>query len=219
MDHFGTLSGLRQLPGLAIQDLQAKGYGFGPEGDWKISALGVIMCYMAGRKCTGLMEDYTYDLTRDTVLGAHMLEVSPLFAKDKPKIEVHPLSIGGKEDPARLVFEGVSAPEAIAVSMVDMGGRMRLIIQQIELVPYPEKMPNLPVGGLMWKYKSSFDDGVAAWLYAGGAHHTIVSSAVTLGQMLDLASMWDIETVVLNGQTDLRELNRQLMCGDRAWNK
>ena len=96
---------------------------------------------------------------------------------------------------------------------------MRLIIQQIELVPYPEKMPNLPVGGLMWKYKSSFDDGVAAWLYAGGAHHTIVSSAVTLGQMLDLASMWDIETVVLNGQTDLRELNRQLMCGDRAWNK
>lgn len=219
VDHFGTLSGLRQLPGLAIQDLQAKGYGFGPEGDWKISALGAIMCYMAGRKCTGLMEDYTYDLTRDTVLGAHMLEVSPLFAKDKPKIEVYPLSIGGKEDPARLVFEGVSAPEAIAVSMVDMGGRMRLIIQQIELVSYPEKMPNLPVGGLMWKYKSSFDDGVAAWLYAGGAHHTIVSSAVTLGQMLDLASMWDIETVVLNGQTDLRELNRQLMCGDRAWNK
>lgn len=215
VDHFGTLNGLRQLPGLAIQDLQAKGYGFGPEGDWKISALGAIMCYMAGQRCTGLMEDYTYDLSRDAVLGAHMLEVSPQFAKDKPRIEVHPLSIGGKEDPARLVFEGIASPEAIAVSMVDMGNKMRLIIQQIEFVPYPAKMPNLPVGSLMWKYKSSFDNGVAAWLYAGGAHHTVVSSIVTLEQMLDIASMWDIETIVLNEKTDLHELNRQLALSDK----
>ncbi len=218
VDHFGTLGGLHQLPGLAVQDLQAKGYGFGPEGDWKVAALGVIMSYMAGNSCTGMMEDYTYDLSRDAVLGAHMLEVCPQFAKDRPRIEVHPLSIGGKEDPARLVFEGISAPEAIAATMVDMGGRMRLIIQQIELVPSPEKMPNLPVGSLMWQYKSGFDDGVAAWLYAGGAHHSVVSAKVTMQEMLDLAEMWDIEAVVIDENTDLAILKRQLAVGDKIWN-
>ena len=217
VDHFGALHGLNQLPGLAIQDLQSKGYGFGAEGDWKIAALGAVMQYMADQKGTGLMEDYTYDLVDGLCLGAHMLEVSPQFAATKPEIQVHPLGIGGKSDPARLVFEGISAPEAVAVSMVDMGDSMRLIVQKIELVKYPHKMPNLPVGGLMWKYKPNFKEGVAAWIYAGGAHHTVVSSQVTVQQMRDLADMWGIECVVIDENTKIEEFKKELMWSDVIW--
>ena len=214
VDHFGALHGLNQLPGLAIQDLQSKGYGFGAEGDWKIAALGAVMQYMADQKGTGLMEDYTYDLKDGLCLGAHMLEVSPQFAATKPEIQVHPLGIGGKSDPARLVFEGIAAPEAVAVSMVDMGDRIRLIVQKIELVKYPKKMPNLPVGGLMWKYQPNFKDGVAAWIYAGGAHHTVVSSVLTVEDMRSLGDMWDIETVVIDEHTDIHEFKKQLTYSD-----
>ncbi len=217
VDHFGSLHGLNQLPGLAIQDLQSKGYGFGAEGDWKIAALGAVMQYMAGQKGTGLMEDYTYDLKEGLCLGAHMLEVSPQFAASKPEIQVHPLGIGGKADPARLVFEGIESPEAIAVSMVDMGNRMRLIIQKIELVKYPHKMPNLPVGGLMWKYKPDFKEGVAAWIYAGGAHHTVVSSVVTAQQMVDLGNMWGVEVVLIDENTKIEEFKKQLLWSDVIW--
>ncbi len=217
VDHFGTLHGLNQLPGLAIQDLQSKGYGFGAEGDWKIAALGAVMQYMADQKGTGLMEDYTYDLKDGFCLGAHMLEVSPQFAATKPEIQVHPLSIGGKGDPARLVFEGIEAPEAIAVSMVDMGDRMRLIVQKIELVKYPHPMPNLPVGGLMWKYRPNFKDGVAAWIYAGGAHHTVVSSEVTAQEMVDLGNMWGVEVVLIDENTEINEFKKQLMWADAVW--
>ena len=219
VDHFGALHGLNQLPGLAIQDLQSKGYGFGAEGDWKIAELGAIMQYMAGQKGTGLMEDYTYDLADGLCLGAHMLEVSPQFAATKPEIQVHPLGIGGKSDPARLVFEGISAPEAVAVSMIDMGDRMRLIVQKIELVKYPHKMPNLPVGGLMWKYKPNFKEGVAAWIYAGGAHHTVVSSEVTVQQMRDLADMWGIECVVIDENTEINQFKKELMWSDVIWKR
>ena len=217
VDHFGALHGLNQLPGLAIQDLQSKGYGFGAEGDWKIAALGAIMQYMAGQKGTGLMEDYTYDLADGLCLGAHMLEVSPQFASTKPEIQVHPLGIGGKSDPARLVFEGIEAPEAIAVSMVDMGDRLRLIVQKIELVKYPHPMPNLPTGGLMWKYKPNFKDGVAAWIYAGGAHHTVVSSVVTAQEMIDLGNMWGIEVVVIDEKTEINEFKQKLLWADQIW--
>ncbi len=217
VDHFGTLCGLNQLPGLAIQDLQSKGYGFGAEGDWKIAALGAVMQYMADQKGTGMMEDYTYDLKEGLCLGAHMLEVSPQFAATKPEIQVHPLSIGGKSDPARLVFEGISAPEAIAVSMVDMGNRMRLIIQKIELVKYPRKMPNLPVGGLMWRYRPNFKDGVAAWIYAGGAHHTVVSSVVTAQQMIDLGNLWGVEVVVIDENTELNAFREHLKWSDEIY--
>ena len=217
VDHFGALHGLNQLPGLAIQDLQSKGYGFGAEGDWKIAALGATMQYMAEQKRTGMMEDYTYDLVDGLCLGAHMLEVSPQFAATKPEIQVHPLGIGGKGDPARLVFEGIAEPEAIAVSMVDMGNRMRLIIQSIELVKYPHKMPKLPVGGLMWKYQPDFKDGVAAWIHAGGAHHTVVSSAVTKQEMIDLGNMWGVEVVVIDEKTELNEFKKQLAWSDQIW--
>ncbi len=217
VDHFGTLNGLNQLPGLAIQDLQSKGYGFGAEGDWKIAALGAVMQYMADQKGTGMMEDYTYDLKDGLCLGAHMLEVSPQFAATKPEIQVHPLGIGGKSDPARLVFEGISAPEAIAVSMVDMGNRMRLIVQKIELVKYPHKMPKLPVAGLMWKYRPNFKDGVAAWIYAGGAHHTVVSSVVTAQEMIDLGNAWGVEVVVIDEKTELNAFKQQLLWADEVW--
>ena len=217
VDHFGALHGMNQLPGLAIQDLQGKGYGFGAEGDWKIAALGAVMQYMAGQKGTGLMEDYTYDLVDGLCLGAHMLEVSPQFASTKPEIQVHPLGIGGKSDPARLVFEGIEAPEAIAVSMVDMGDRIRLIVQKIELVKYPHKMPKLPVAGCMWKYKPNFKEGVAAWIYAGGAHHTVVSSVVTAQEMVDLGNMWGMEVVLIDENTKIDEFKKQLMWSDQIW--
>ncbi len=217
VDHFGALKGLNQLPGLAIQDLQSKGYGFGAEGDWKIAALGAVMQYMAGQKGTGLMEDYTYDLKDGLCLGAHMLEVSPQFAATKPEIQVHPLGIGGKSDPARLVFEGISAPEAVAVSMIDMGDRMRLIVQKIELIKYPKKMPNLPVGGLMWKYTASSAELVAAWRYAGGAPHTVVSSQLSVQDMVDLGNMWGIEVVVIDEHTEINQFKKDLMYSDVIW--
>lgn len=217
VDHFGALHGLNQLPGIAIQDLQSKGYGFGAEGDWKVAAMGAIMQYMAGQKGTGLMEDYTYDFDDELVLGAHMLEVSPQFAGTKPEIQVHPLGIGGKSDPARLVFEGIESPNSVAVSMVDMGDRMRLIIQKIDLVKWPHHMPNLPVGGLMWKIKPDFKTGVAAWIYAGGAHHTVVSSELTVQDMGDLADMWGIESVVIDEHTEINRFKRDLMLSDVIW--
>ena len=175
------------------------------------------MQYMAGQKGTGLMEDYTYDLVDGLCLGAHMLEVSPQFASTKPEIQVHPLGIGGKSDPARLVFEGIEAPEAIAVSMVDMGDRIRLIVQKIELVKYPHKMPKLPVAGCMWKYKPNFKEGVAAWIYAGGAHHTVVSSVVTAQEMVDLGNMWGMEVVLIDENTKIDEFKKQLMWSDQIW--
>ena len=217
VDHFGALHGLNQLPGIAIQDLQSKGYGFGAEGDWKVAAMGAIMQYMAGQKGTGLMEDYTYDFADELVLGAHMLEVSPQFAGTKPEIQVHPLGIGGKSDPARLVFEGIQSPEAVSVSMVDMGDRMRLIIQKIELVKWPHHMPNLPVGGLMWKIKPDFKTGVAAWIYAGGAHHTVVSSELSVQDMVDMADMWGIESVVIDENTKIDQFKKDLQWSDVVW--
>lgn len=217
VDHFGALHGLNQLPGIAIQDLQGKGYGFGAEGDWKVAAMGAIMQYMADQKGTGLMEDYTYDFSDELVLGAHMLEVSPQFAGTKPEIQVHPLGIGGKSDPARLVFEGIESPDSVAVSMIDMGDRMRLIIQKIDIVKWPHHMPNLPVGGLMWKIKPDFKTGVAAWIYAGGAHHTVVSSELTVQDMVDLANMWGIESIVIDENTKIEQFKKDLMYSDVIW--
>ena len=146
-----------------------------------------------------------------------MLERSPQFAATKPEIQVHPRGIGGKSDPARLVFEGISAPEAIAVSMIDMGDRFRLIVQKIELVKYPHKMPKLPVAGCMWKYKPNFKAGVAAWIYAGGAHHTVVSSVVTAQEMVDLGNMWGMEVVLIDENTKIDEFKKQLMWSDQIW--
>ena len=212
-DTFQDLHGLRQLPGLATQRMMAMGYGFGAEGDYKTAALNAIFVEMAkGRKgSTGFMEDYTYDFTRgdEVVLGSHMLEVSPDFASNKPKIEVHHLGIGGKEPPARLVFDGVEG-DGVAVCMIDMGNRFRLICASIELVKQPKPMPKLPVARIMWKLKPDHATGAAAWIYAGGAHHTVVSTALTVEDVRLFAKLTDTELVVIDENTNLAELQEKL---------
>ncbi len=212
-DTFEDLHGLKQLPGLAVQNIMAKGIGFGPEGDYKTSALSAVLFEMArGRDgATGFTEDYTYDLTQDNELelAAHMLEVSPVFASNKPKIQVHPLGIGGKADPARLVFDGICG-DGIAVCMVDMGNRFRLICAEITLVQQPEPMPKLPVAHMMWKLKPDFKTGAAAWIYAGGAHHAVVSTALTVDDIRLFAKLTDTELVVIDEKTDLASFEQQL---------
>lgn len=199
-DTFQDLHGLRQLPGLSVQDIMSKGTGFGPEGDYKTSALMAVLCKMAeGRDgATAFLEDYTYDLTEgnELELASHMLEVSPVFASDKPKIEVHPLGIGGKEAPARLVFDGIEG-KGIAVSMVDMGTHFRLICAAIELVKQPEEMPKLPVARVMWKILPNFANGAEQWIYAGGAHHAVVSTALTKEDIALFAKLTDTEVVFI----------------------
>lgn len=203
-DTFQDLHGLRQLPGLAVQDVMAQGIGFGPEGDYKTSALMAVLCKMAeGRQgATAFMEDYTYDLTagEEKELASHMLEVSPVFASDRPKIEVHPLGIGGKQPPARLVFDGVEG-EGIAVSMVDMGTHFRLVCAKIQLIKQPKAMPKLPVARLMWKLIPDFKTGAAAWIYAGGAHHAVVSTALRVEDIKLYAKLTDTELIVIDEAT------------------
>ncbi|GHU99504.1 L-arabinose isomerase 1 [Clostridia bacterium] len=219
--NFEDLHGLKQLPGLAVQRLMAQGYGFGGEGDWKTAALDAVFMYRSDglKGATGFMEDYTYDLTagKELVLGAHMLEVSPAFAATKPAIEVHPLGIGGKDAPARLVFDGVTG-DGVAATIVDMGGRFRLIAAEIELVKQPQPMPKLPVARVMWKLKPDFKTGAAAWIYAGGAHHTVVTTQSGTADFIDFAKMCDIELVSINGKTDIRAFENKLLLGDAVWN-
>ena len=195
-DTFQDLHGLKQLPGLAVQNVMANGVGFGPEGDYKTSALMAVLCKMAeGREgATAFLEDYTYDLSEgeELELASHMLEVSPVFADGKPTIEVHPLGIGGKEPPARLVFDGIVG-KGIAVSMVDMGTHFKLICANIELVKQPEPMPKLPVARVMWKILPDFASGAESWIYAGGAHHAVVSTALTKEDIALFAKLTDTQ--------------------------
>ena len=197
-DNFQALHGLKQLPGLAVQDVMASGVGFAPEGDYKTSALMAVMCKMAEGRCgaTAFLEDYTYDLTEgaELELASHMLEVSPVFAASKPKIEVHPLGIGNKLPPARLVFDGIDG-KGIAVSMVDMGTHFRLICSNIELVKQPQDMPKLPVARVMWKILPDFTTGTEAWIYAGGAHHAVVSTALTVEDIRLFAKLTNTELI------------------------
>ena len=213
--NFETLHGMKQLPGLAVQRLMADGYGFGAEGDWKTAALVRAMKVMAGGKETSFMEFYTYHLepgNRKT-LGAHMLEVCPSIAEGKPSLEIHPLSIGNKEDPVRLVFN--TAPgKAINASIVDMGNRFRLIVNEIEVVRPDEDLPKLPVARAVWKPLPDFKTAIAAWILAGGAHHTGFSKVVTTEMMEDFAEMADIEFLAIDENTDLRELKKEI-----RWNE
>ena len=205
-DTFQDLHGLRQLPGLAVQNIMADGTGFAAEGDYKTAALMAVLCRMAEGRTggTAFMEDYTYDLTEgsELELASHMLEVSPVFAASRPAIEVHPLSIGGKEPPARLVFDGAPG-KAVAVSMVDMGDRYRLVCADIELVTPPEAMPKLPVARLMWKLRPDFATGAAAWIRAGGAHHAVVSTALDAADIRLFAKLTDTELVEINDRTEM----------------
>ncbi len=213
--NFETLHGMKQLPGLAVQRLMADGYGFGAEGDWKTAALVRAMKVMAGGKETSFMEFYTYHLEpgNQKTLGSHMLEVCPSIAEEKPSLEIHPLSIGGKADPVRLVFN--TAPgKAINASIVDMGNRFRLIVNEIEVVRPDEALPKLPVARAVWKPLPDFQTAIAAWILAGGAHHTGFSKVVTTEMMEDFAEMADIEFLVIDENTDLREFKKEL-----RWNE
>jgi L-arabinose isomerase len=213
---FEDLHGLRQLPGLAVQRLMAKGYGFGAEGDWKTAALVRSMKVMAtGLKGgTSFMEDYTYHLESKnmSVLGAHMLEICPSIAAGKPSVQIHQLSIGGKEDPARLVFKTELA-DAINVSVIDLGNRFRMIVNEVEVIKCPE-MPKLPVASVLWKPMPDLKTGAAAWILAGGAHHTGFSNAINSEYLEDFAGMMGIEYVLIDKKCNLADFRKEL-----RWNE
>ena len=217
---FQDLYGMKQLPGLASQHLMAQGYGYGGEGDWKVAAMTAILKAMSEGQTggTAFMEDYTYHMVKgeEFSLGAHMLEVCPSVAADKPRIEVHDLGIGDREAPARLVFDG-HAGKAIVISLIDMGGRMRLLCQDIECIPSVMDMPNLPVARVMWKPMPDLTTGLECWITAGGAHHTVLSYDVTAEQMRDWATMMGIEFVHISADTTPEKLEESLFLADLAW--
>jgi L-arabinose isomerase len=210
---FEDLGALRQLPGLAVQRLMADGYGFGAEGDWKTAILVRVANVMGAGLPGGasLMEDYTYHLTpgEEKILGAHMLEVSPSLTTTKPSLEIHPLGIGGKEDPVRLVFTADSGP-AVVVALSDMRDRFRLVANVVENVPLDAPMPKLPVGRAVWKPAPDFATSAAAWLTAGAAHHTVMTTAVGVDVFRDYAEIAKTELLVIDESTTLREFQKEV---------
>ena len=214
---FEDLHGLPQLPGIAVQRLMADGYGFGAEGDWKTAALVRAMKVMSeGLKGgTSFMEDYTYHLDPSgmKVLGAHMLEVCASIAEGQPKLEMHPLSIGGKDDPARLVFNVPNGP-GVNASVIDLGNRFRILVNPVEVVPPDADLPKLPVARVVWVPKPNLKVGAAAWILAGGAHHTGFSQALTAAHLEDFAEMAGIEYVLINDHTRISEFKKEL-----KWNE
>lgn len=211
--NFEDLAGLSQLPGLAVQRLMADGYGFGAEGDWKTAALLRAMKVMSLGKPKGstFMEDYTYHFSTDgdKILGAHMLEICESIANAKPALEILPLSIGGKADPVRLIFNSKTG-DAVAASLVDMGGRFRLIVNEVEVVPTDKPLPKLPVARALWIPKPNLKTSAHAWILAGGAHHTSFSFDVTSQQLEDFAEMADIEFLLINDETNIQEFKNTL---------
>ena len=216
--NFEDLHGLAQLPGLACQRLMEKGYGFGGEGDWKTAALVRSLKVMGkGMKGgTSFMEDYTYHLdpANPMVLGAHMLEVCPTISEDKKvKLEIHPLGIGGKDDPVRMVFD-VPGGKSLNASLMDMGNRFRLLINEVETVESGKELPNLPVARVVWKALPDLKTAAAAWIYGGGAHHTAYSKDVTTEMLLDYADICGVEALVIDGDTEIRSFKKELQWND-----
>jgi L-arabinose isomerase len=220
-DTFQDLHGLKQLPGIAVQRLMADGYGFGGEGDWKTAALVRTMKVMAQGLPggTSFMEDYTYDFSGvPKVLGSHMLEVCPSIAGGRPSLEVHPLGIGGKADPVRLVFTATSGP-AIVASLVDMGNRFRMIVNEVDVIQPEQALPKLPVARAVWLPKPSLKVAAAAWIYAGGAHHTGYSQALRMEHLEDFAEMAGIEVMRIDGDTRIHEFRRMLRWEEGAYSR
>jgi L-arabinose isomerase len=214
---FEDLNGLAQLPGLAVQRLMADGYGFGAEGDWKTAALVRSMKVMgAGMNGgTSFMEDYTYDLDKENpkVLGAHMLEVCASIAGPKPRLEIHPLSIGGKDDPARLVFTVPSGP-AVNATLLDMGDRFRMLVNEVDVIQPEKPLAKLPVASAVWVPRPNLKIAAGAWILAGGAHHTGFSQSVTTAHLEDYAGMAGLEFVVIDSQTMLSDFKKELRWND-----
>ena len=219
-DTFEDLHGLVQLPGIASQRLMAEGYGFGAEGDWKTAALVRAAKVMAAGLPGGnsFMEDYTYhfDPQNRLVLGAHMLEICPSIASGQPTCEIHPLGIGGKADPVRLVFDVAGGP-ALNASLIDMGNRFRLLVNEVEAVAPVEKLPKLPVARVLWKPLPDLNTACAAWIYAGGAHHTVFSQNLTTEYFEDFAEMFGLELTVIDAKTDLRQFKNELRWSEVAF--
>jgi len=216
---FEDLHGLHQLPGLASQRLMAAGWGFGAEGDWKTAALVRLAKVMSAGRAGGVsfMEDYTYHLVQgeERVLGAHMLEVCPSIAQGKPSLEVHKLGIGGKADPARLVFDARPGP-AVNATLVDVGGRMRLILAELDVVA-PPPMPRLPTARALWIPRPDFRRGIQAWLEAGGAHHAAFAQALTVDELADFGAMAGLEVIRIGEGLDLHALRNELRWNDLAF--
>jgi L-arabinose isomerase len=219
-DTFEDLHGLAQLPGLPVQRLMRDGYGFGAEGDWKTAALVRAMKIMATGMEGGnsFMEDYTYHLEpkNEMVLGAHMLEICESIASEKPSCEIHPLGIGGKADPVRLVFN-VAKGEALNASVIDMGNRFRLLVNKVEAVAPPHDLPRLPVARVLWKPLPDLKKGCEAWILAGGAHHTCYSQNLTSEHLEDFAEIAGIEYVLIDERTDLRQFKNELRWSDQYY--
>ncbi|HMC87231.1 MAG TPA: hypothetical protein VKI61_17020, partial [Chitinophagaceae bacterium] len=216
-DTFEDLHGMVQLPGIAAQRLMGKGYGFAGEGDWKTAALVRAMKVMGSGLSGGnsFMEDYTYhfDPNNELVLGSHMLEICESIAKGKPTCEVHPLGIGGKADPVRLVFNS-AAGTAINASVIDMGNRFRLLVNEVVAVDPIQSLPKLPVARVLWKPYPDMKTGCAAWILAGGAHHTCYSQNLTAENLQDFAEMANIEFVLIGKNTNLYNFKNEL-----RWNE
>ncbi len=213
VDTFEDLGGLKQLPGIGAQRLMADGYGFGAEGDWKSSLLVRIVKAMSEGLPGGVsfMEDYTYDLgaASPAVLGAHMLEVCPSIAATTPSCEIHPLFVGGREDPVRLVFSGAAGP-GVVVGLVDMGTHLRLVADAIDAVAPPEDLPRLPVARALWEPRPDFTTAAESWLLAGGPHHTAYSQAVGLEVIEDFADMLDVELLAIDADTTARSFAKEV---------
>jgi L-arabinose isomerase len=211
-DTFEDLHGMKQLPGIAAQRLMAEGYGFAGEGDWKTAALVRIMKVMASgmEGGTSFMEDYTYDFAgTPKVLGSHMLEVCPTLASGQPSLQVHPLGIGGKDDPVRLVFTAPAGP-AVNASLIDLGDRFRLLVNEVQVLKPEHELPELPVARALWVPKPNLRIAAAAWIYAGGAHHTGFSQALTVEHLEDFAEIAKVELIRIDDETKLHLLRREL---------
>jgi len=216
---FENLTGLTGLPGLATQRLMSKGFGYGGEGDWKTSAMNRIVKVMSSGRAGGttFMEDYTYHFAdTDQVLGAHMLEICPSIAADKPRLEIHRHTIGIKKDIARLIFSGKTGP-ALCISPIDMGTRFRIIVNEVDTVEAPEDMPNLPVAKALWEPRPNLEVAGAAWIHAGGAHHSVYTQGVTLDMVSDFADIAGVELVVIGADTDLRGFKQELRNNAAYW--
>lgn len=205
--NFEDLYGMKQLPGLAVQRLNAEGYGFAGEGDWKTAALSRLVKIMTDNTKTGFMEDYTYELSEgnEKILGAHMLEVDPTLASDKPRVVVKPLGIGDREDPARLIFNG-SVGKGVTLGIIDLGTHYRLLINEVNAVKPTEDTPELPVAKMVWQPEPNFSDGVKSWIYSGGGHHTVLTLALNEDQVYDWSRMVNLETVIIDHDTKLRDI-------------
>ena len=218
-DTFEDLHGIGQLPGIAVQRLMADGFGFAGEGDWKTAALVRIMKVMAGGLAggTSFMEDYTYDFAGTAkVLGSHMLEICPSITAETPSLEVHPLGIGGKADPVRLVFTATPGP-AVVASVVDMGNRFRMLVNEVDVISPEQELPRLPVARAMWVPKPDLKTAAAAWIYAGGAHHTAFSQSLRMEHLADFAEIAGIELVRIDAETKIPQLRRELFWNDAAY--